>query len=467
MDENHAMDNQQNNNTSQNNITNGYRQPIPKKTNSVSKKIVIICFLILILLIPSGFLLSLISERESIKNAGLAEVSSKWGASQNIGGPVIFVPVVSERIENEKKITTVTDYVKILPESLSITSNVVPEIRYRGIYKYVLYSSKLNFNGNFDFAAMTNLKLYGSQLKWDDAIVQIGVSDMIGIKELVNLKWNNESLPFSPGIKNKDVFPSGLTANLKIASPPKPEEKFNFSFNLSIKGSEELSYLPLGKETVVKLESNWGNPSFSGAFLPESREITTTKFTATWKVLDLNRNYPQYWLGQVNQQDITTSKFGINFLIPVDAYKQTNRAVKYMLMFVSLTFIIFFFSEIMNKRKIHPIQYLLVGFSLVIFYLLLISISEHINFYIAYIISSISTVLVISLYSLSIFKAKKFSLLVGAQLSLLYGFLYVLLVNQDYSLLLGSLGTFVVIALLMYITRNIDWYSIDLKDSQE
>jgi inner membrane protein len=418
------------------------------------------------LLIPSGFLLSLIGERESYKNEGLKEVSSKWGSTQNVGGPVIIVPIVSETVVKDTKVSSVVDYVKILPSNLVVTGGVVPEVRYRGIYEYVLYSSKINFAGNFDFSGVGNLKLYNGNLKWEDATLQVGISDMIGIKELVNLKWGNTEYSFSPGVKNNDVFSSGLATSIKFSERPN-DGKYPFSFDLNIKGSQELTFLPLGKETIVNLDSNWGNPSFSGAFLPEERLITQDNFKAKWKVLDLNRNYPQEWLGQINGQEITESKFGINFLIPIDAYKQTNRAVKYMIMFVGLTFIIFFFAEIMNKRKIHPVQYLLVGFSLVIFYLLLISISEHVSFYKAYFISSFFTVLVITLYSLSVFRARLFSIIVGTELVALYGFLFVLLLNQDYSLLIGSCGIFIVISLIMYFTRNIDWYGLDLKDNSK
>jgi inner membrane protein len=416
-------------------------------------------------MIPSGFISSLISERQLIRNEALIEVSSKWGSNQNIGGPVLYVPIEVDNYNTASKVTTkkINDYAKFLPNQLQINGTVEPEIRYRGIYKFVLYSSQINISGDFIIPDYSDLNLQNGVLKWNESTILIGITDMIGIKNTVNLNWNNKTINFSPGSKDRDFYASGLTANVKI--DPSQTGKFNFNYTLNIKGSQELTFLPLGKDTTVKISSNWNNPSFQGAFLPEERNITDTNFDATWKILDMNRNFPQKWTGYIDVGAVNNSKFGVNFLIPIDTYKETNRAVKYIIIFVGLTFTIFFFVEIMNKKKIHPIQYLFIGFSLVIFYLLLISLSEQLNFAIAYVISAISIAVMISLYSLSIVKNKIFSISIGVKLCFLYGFLYVLLLNQDYSLLLGSVALFVILAIIMYFSRNIDWYNIELNES--
>lgn len=428
------------------------------KKNTIVYKIFAILLLGFVLMLPSGLIMTLIDERKSLGNDALYEVSSKWGQQQSIGGPVLYIPVVKETVDIQKNVIKNIEYLKVLPSFLDINGDIQPEIRYRGIYKFALYTTKIKFKGDFTVPSLAGLDLPEGEIKWDEAFLLFGVSDMKGIRDNIKLKWNEEDNEFSPGLKSKDIFGAGVTSSVKV----KVNEKNTFEFDLNIKGSEEITFLPLGKETTVMLKSKWGEPSFIGGFLPEERNVTKDGFDAKWKVFDLNRNYPQYWTEELVNEDIDASKFGIKFLVPIDEYKQTMRAVKYMIMFVGLTFIVFFFVEILNKRRIHPIQYLIVGFSLVLFYLLLLSISEHINFNIAYIISTIAVVLLIGLYSISVLGSKKMGACISIFLTLLYGFLYILLLNQDYSLLMGTTGLFIVLSTVMYLSRNIDWYEIDL-----
>lgn len=440
------------------NIGGGKKRVVRLKKNPVVNKIIAIVILAFVLMLPSGLIMSLINERKSLGNNALMEVSSKWGQQQNIGGPVLYIPIVREWIDIEKNVVKNIEFLKVLPSFLDINGEIQPEIRYRGIYKFALYTTKIKFKGDFTIPDLAGLDLPEGEIKWDEAFILFGVSDMIGIRDNIKVKWNGEANEFSPGLKSKDIFESGVSSLVKVKS----DEKNTFEFDLNIKGSEEITFLPLGKETTVMLKSKWGEPSFIGGFLPEERNVTKDNFEAKWKVFDLNRNYPQYWTGEMGKEEINASKFGIKFLVPIDEYKQTMRAVKYMIMFVGLTFIIFFFVEILNKRRIHPIQYLIVGFSLILFYLLLLSISEHINFNIAYIISTIAVVLLIGLYSISILGSKKMGIYISVFLTLLYGFLYILLLNQDYSLLMGTLGLFILLSTVMYLSRNIKWYEIEL-----
>ena len=288
---------------------------------------------------------------------------------------------------------------------------------------------------------------------------------MRGIKNTIQLNWNNQSFLFEPGIKGgNDLFDSGVSVKIPLNKTNLNERKYPFSFQLNLNGSEELNFLPLGQKTTVQLRSSWNDPSFDGAFLPESRQISKNGFVAAWQVLDLNRNYPQQWVGETNKESINRSKFGVKLFSPVTEYTKATRSIKYLFMFVGLTFLIFFLVEVFNKRRIHPIQYLLIGFSLCIFYILLLSISEHLSFELAYLIASISITVLITAYVKSTLKAKILTIATAIFLVILYGFMYVLLQNQDFALLLGSIGTFIIIAVVMYLSRNIDWYKTELNN---
>jgi inner membrane protein len=213
----------------------------------------------------------------------------------------------------------------------------------------------------------------------------------------------------------------------------------------------------VGKQTDIELNSDWPDPSFEGSFLPNIRNINEAGFSANWKVLNLNRSYPQQWIG--NKYSIDESSFGVKLLLPVDHYQKSLRSVKYAIMFIALTFLIFFFTEILNKKRIHPIQYLLVGLGLSIFYTLLVSLSEQISFNLAYLIASLSIIFLITAYSYSMLKNIKLTAIVAFVLIVLYVFLFTVIQLQDYSLLLGSVGLFLALATVMYLSRKVDWYS--------
>lgn len=428
-------------------------------TNSLAFKIIVIVGLVFFLLIPTLFIGSLISERKEIKETAFAEVSSNWGGIQNIGGPVLYIPYVKIFKDTNGNLNTYEDIVKILPLNLNIDGKVDSELRNRGIYKFTLYTSQNKVTGKFDVTHIPDIDTSNTKLKWNEAYLLFGISDMKGIKDNITLKWNNMSTQFSAGLMSNDIFDSGVSTSVDV----NPFGINNFEIDVKLNGSESLTFLPLGKETNVNLTSNWGDPSFSGNFLPEKRNITADSFQASWKVLDLNRNYQQSWIRKNNKAEIAASAFGLNFFVPLNGYTEVMRAVKYVLMFIGLTFIIFFFVEYLGKKRIHPIQYLLVGFSLVVFYLLLLSISEHLQFYLAYLISSASIIILIGLYSVSVLKSKKFALFISLALASLYGFLYILLLNEDYSLLIGSIGIFAVLAVIMYFLRNINWHKTGLK----
>ncbi len=427
--------------------------------NSISLKLFVITILMLLLLIPAAMIKSVIHERESLSQQAIIEVSNKWAGNQQINGPILSIPLIYEYKDEDKTYET-TKYFHILPEKLNIEGNISPEKLKRGIYEIVVYKSQLALSGQFIINKeinRNNLK----EIKYDQAFLTIGISDLRGIEDQIILNWGKQKLNVEPGSKISELIYSGVTINL-----PNIEADINntidFSFALNLQGSQELNFIPLGSTTELNIKSNWPFPSFNGNFLPDHRTVSDSGFKADWKILQLNRNFPQSWIGNKHAAKIKQSNFGVNLLLPLDDYKKSVRSSKYAVMCIALTFLIFFLVEIINKRKIHPFQYILVGFGLCIFYVLLISISEHSNFNTAYIISSLSIVSIISLYSLTIFKSKKLSLLLLSSLTSIYGFLFVTLQLADYALLMGSIGLTLILAATMYFTRNINWYDINI-----
>lgn len=435
--------------------------------SSIGVRLLIIGGLILALLIPSAFIIGLVSERASRRREAIHEITSKWSTKQIIGGPLITIPYTETWKDEEGKTKSVTKYIQVLPETLNITGEISPEIRYRGIYQAVVYNARLGLSGDFSFARIQKMNIDLDRLLWDDAFISLHISDMRGINEYVELKWGEEAILFEPGIKRGNgLFDSGISVGIPLAADS-ISAGMKYALEIDLKGSQALGFLPLGKTTAINLSSTWNNPSFDGAFLPKRHRIDENGFSADWQVLDLNRNYPQIWTENVTKSTVFSSEFGVNLFAPVDIYTQTTRAVKYMIMFIGLTFLVFFLVEVFSKNKIHPIQYLLIGVSLCIFYLLLLSLSEHINFGLAYLLASLSVVILIGAYVRSALERRVIPLLTTGMLTILYGFLYILLQNQDYALLIGSVGLFCILAAVMYTTRNVNWYQIDLNNTLE
>lgn len=427
--------------------------------DSVSLRLLVIGLLILLLLIPGGMISGLVRERRARSEEAKREVASSWAKAQTIGGPILTIPFTKTWKDSEGKTQTATEYIHLLPESLRFTGEVDPEIRYRGIYKVVLYRAKLLCAGHFSLAGLADLDVPSEAIRWHEAFLTLGLTDMRGINEYVDLRWGGrDDLRFASGIEEgQRTFTTGVSAKVPVGGAG---GRYEFSFPLDLNGSGTLNFLPLGETTLVELESTWADPSFIGAFLPKERRITEDGFRAVWKVLGLNRNYPQRWLGEAYAHDVKASSFGVALFSPVDQYTQTTRAVKYEILFVGLTFLIFFAVEILNRRRIHPIQYLLVGLALCLFYLLLLSLSEHLGFLPAYLLAAVAVVALITFYAGGALRDRTAVLATAFTLSGLYGFLYVLLSNEDYALLIGSLGLFTVMALVMYLTRKIDWYAL-------
>lgn len=265
------------------------------------------------------------------------------------------------------------------------------------------------------------------------------------------------------GTPNPELFGNGVNAAIPVALNSIDKSQ-SFAINLHLKGSEKLYFTPVGKTTKVHMTSSWTTPSFDGNFIPLNSTVNEKGFSADWQVQNLNRNYPQSWKDA--KFDIDASAFGVNLLQPVDSYSMTTRSVKYAILFIALSFALYFFIEIVQKRNIHPAQYVLVGLALCVFYTLLLSISEYLPFSVAYITSTIATVTLITTYSKTLFGSWKIALMLGFVLLALYGFIYVLIQLQDGALIFGSIGLFVLLAIIMYYSRKIDWQNNQQKQQQ-
>ncbi|HAS36398.1 MAG TPA: cell envelope integrity protein CreD [Flavobacteriales bacterium] len=433
--------------------------------NAVTLKIISIAILALILLIPNSMVQSVIHERENRRQEAIEDISAKWGLQQTVTGPVLNIPYYKEYRNSNDKLVKSKQYFHILPSELDISGQVSPEERHRSIYEAVVYSSDLNIKGQFQIPESADFPQDNVTILWAEAYLSIGLSDIRGLKDEVIVDWSREKRVFEAGVPDTDLFNSGLHAKTPLLEDSLGlGRKHSFDMNLRFNGSSKLHFTPIGKSTTVQLKSPWPNPSFDGAYIPDANSVSDSGFDAHWKVLHLNRNYPQWWSN--SKHSVRESAFGVSILLPVDVYQKSIRSSKYAILFIGVTFLLFFFIEILNKKLVHPIQYTLVGIALVVFYSLLISLSEHINFDLAYLIASLAVVLQISLYSLSILKQKKLSAIIGSVLGLLYFYIYILLQLQGYALLMGSVGLFILVAFTMYLSRNVNWHELGQKKGE-
>jgi inner membrane protein len=421
--------------------------------NSITFKLFSIGLIILLLLIPSFMVQDLIRERQFTSEDAANEVGSKWGQEQIITGPIVSVPFTSVAKDDKDRLITIKQYAHFLPEKLAVTGDVDTDKRHRGIYEVIVYKSKLKLSGTFSLINPQELNIIPQDIHWNEAFVQIGISDMKGINDNIKIKFNNADYDLNPGIETGDVVSSGVSSRIKIDSAT----SFNFSFDLNLNGSKQLYFLPLGKETSVVLTSPYTTPKFDGAYISDSNRVTENGFFAQWKILHLNRNYPQKWVS--NNYQINESAFGVNFMIAVDHYQKSMRSAKYAVMIIALTFMSFFFVEIINKSRVHPFQYILVGLAICIFYALLLAFSEHIGFNLAYIISALMVLGTVGWYAKFMFENMRTTLLLMGVLVTIYTFIYVIIQLEDFALLVGSLGLFAVLVLTMYLSRKIKFYN--------
>ncbi len=438
-------------------------------------KMILIGVLLLVLLIPLQMIRAVIEDRNMTRLEAEGEVIAKWGGEQIIAGPVVVVPYLKRVEVEDDKIEEHIEQVYFLPDSLEITGTVDTDKRNRGIFEITVYTADLQIRGTFSEPDFDEWRIAEQDVFWEDAALVVEFPDMRGLQERVSLQWDSRTISFSAGQGEVGVFGGEIRAPLDRDSLQKRKSRrdaaeaaatqtsHGFAFDLHLQGGRSLGFVPLGGETRVQLSSSWPSPSFDGAFLPGERNVGDEGFDAEWCILSLNRGYGQRWLrGQVESNAFLDSAFRVQLMIPVDTYLKSLRSVKYGILFVLLPFLVFFLFEVAGSRRIHPFQYLLVGLAVCLFYLLLVSVSEHLSFDWTYLLAGAATTALITFYSGAVLAAWRRAWIMALVLGAGYLFLYAVLKSEDYALLIGSLGLFVILAGVMVLTRRIDWYSAGL-----
>lgn len=418
---------------------------------SITGKIASVGFMGLLLIVASWLISSTVSARQESWNTIRGGLVSTWGEPQDVVGPILRVPVQREAKDGGREATAAW----FLPERLSVDGAYATELLKHGICKTSVYTTDLKIEGTFPANMAAVLAEHGMKPDWDRAKLILTVSDPRGIKSQAAIEWGGEKLPLQPATVSVDLKGGVLEARLDR----EPRGEIPFSAKLKVRGSRQSGFIPLGRTTTVVLRSPWKTPGFVGPFFPDSKTVDASGFTAAWSIQDISRSIPQYWFGEA--RDLKASRFGVDFAVPVDYYRATTRAVQYATMFIFLTLVVFFFIEFFLKRRLHPVQYLLVGSGIVLFYLLLLSLAEHVAFPLAYGLAAAAIVAVIGSYTHWVFKRRSVTGFVGGTLSALYSFFYTLLQMEEYSLLLGSAGMLGALVLIMYLTRDFEWYGLE------
>lgn len=414
--------------------------------------------LVLVLQIPIGLISHTVDERRERRDEAIAEVTRTWGGPQEVLGPLVTIPITRRWLDEKKEPHEEVTLLRVLPRELHVTGKARIETRRRGIFDVPLYVADLHLEGTFVLPTDHDRTKGNTEVvaNWDQAQVAIGLTDVGAIRHASALRLGDAGQTLEPGPGTAGFLDSGLHA---AAVGAKPGATLRFSVDLTFGGHGRLAFVPTGDETHVELSSPWPHPSFDGAALPVERRVDATGFGARWSRLHLGRNFPSTWFDeQVTHARLGAAAFGVTMVSPVDTYRANDRAVKYQLLFISLTFLAFTLIELLSALRVHSIQYLLVGFALCLFFLLLLSLSEHVGFARAYVTAAVATVALIGGYVRVVLGDPRRGLAIGALLATLYGFLFVLLRIEEYALLVGSIGLFFVLALVMALTRRVNWY---------
>lgn len=423
--------------------TNDLKRNEVKWYNATTVKMVVVAFMVLLLMAPLTMIQSMINEREELSHMVQRDISSQWGGSQLVVGPVLNVPVtLTEMNGKEKKV--LKKWLYIMPDDLNVTGTINTEERSKGIYKTVLYVSRLRMEGSFATDKLNTDSI--DAINWEEAIVGLGITDMRGIRGNVKILLDGKPLTVESGLKKTDMRMSGVSAAV-AGSTELSSGRHHFTVDIELAGSEQLRFVPVGRTSVVSLVSPWKTPSFSGSYLPQIRKIDEKGFKAEWNVTYLNRDIPEQWIGQL--PDFATQDLGVDFFLPVNHYQKSMRSAKYGILFIVLTLLVFIYFELNGKSKVHLFQYFLVGLALVLFFSILTALSEQVGFVYAYIIASSATIMLIVSYAHSLMKSRKNTATVAVLLSALYAFLYILLQLNEYAFLAGNIGLFVILGVIM------------------
>tara|TARA_B100000508_G_scaffold137355_1_gene131624 strand:- start:149190 stop:150539 length:1350 start_codon:yes stop_codon:yes gene_type:complete len=430
---------------------------------SKSVQLGLVTVLAFFMLIPLQFVQHLTQERKLRKEDVKKEISSKWGGDVEFYGPILKVPYI-KRYKRKKKdpegniyydIETKSFDAYLLPEDYNVDADVDASKKHRGIYDAVVFKGDFNLRGNFNLENVKKLKVSMDDVKWEQAQLILKTSNL-QFRNNINVKFNNREYQFQPSFENRNAELQSLeTQEINLSKIAQRLNSTSFNIDISYNGSESIQFVPIGRTSSFHVKSNWGDPSFNGEFLPIDKTISENGFEAKWKILHFNRPIPQTFTNNIPA--LSKHGFGLELMVTVDQYQQNERASKYGLLVIALTFMTFFLIQLINNLNVHIVEYAMIGIAMVLFYTLLLSITEHTNFSIAYLISSISTISLISIYSYSLLRKFKLLFFVIATMSLVYAYIYVIIQMESYALLSGSIGLFVILAIVMYFSRKIDW----------
>jgi inner membrane protein len=428
-------------------------------------KALTIAFVVIVLLILIAQVEDLVGERVSARQTAAERVAESWGGQQTTAGVMLAIPVDTVRTVYGDTTRIDRRILYVLPDSLNVQASVQPDYRAVGLYRAPTYLANVAVSGEFaarDFA--TPFASNPGEVKWTEARLLILNSEASALRGVDDLRVANES----PAI-SADSYAGMAGVSVPLPAGARSEGVIRFSFALTLAGSDRLSFLPLARKAQIDIDSTWPHPKFEGAPAPLSPAIDDSGFKARWSVLEINRTFGQSWMdnevraGASATAALAQSAVGVTFYQPVDIYQRNYRAVHYAVLLIAITFLTFLLWEQLAGIAIHGVQYLMVGLALAMFYLLLLALSEHVSFDLAYAISAGSLVALITTYLTGVLRRLALSLGAGAGLATLYTLLYWILRSEDYSLLMGALLLFGVLAVLMLATRRVDWTSVGRK----
>ncbi len=429
-------------------------------TQTVTAKVLGIGVLALLMTIPLMQVSGLVSERQQLRETAIAQIAQGWGGQQVLGGPVLTVPTLSQLavVENQPPQTRAGSE-SMLADELKMDAVLDVQTRSYGIYTAPVFVATVKLGAQFRVEDLAQFR-HASNAQWQGskAELRLPIGDLRGLQEVSGLRINGKPARFDSsadrvGPWSNVVVPIDLDA---LADQP-----IDVEITLKLAGTESLQLLPLARSTDVTMHAPWRDPSFIGAALPLEHTIDAKGFSAHWHLLDLNRSYGQHWTdaGDGLDKALQASTFGVQLYQPVDVYQRNVRAGKYGLLFIAMTFVAFFLFEILKRLRVHPVQYLLVGAALATFYVVLLALSEQIGFGPAYALAAAAVALIVGGYATAVLHARRAGLLLGGVLGLIYAMLYGLIAAEQYALLIGALVLLVMVALMMYLTRRIDWYA--------
>ncbi len=450
---------------------------------SSGSRFFVLGFLVLLMSIPVFYVGSIIDKRADYNREARNSVGHEWGGRQTLGGPVMVIPVeetitVRERrkvldastgtqLVNEDgeglfkhvdvRKTVKRDPVYLYPGQLNSEATVQTEERRRGIFTVPVYSTTMSMRFDFPAADAKNMLRGEEKLIWDQAEIRFYVSTNKALRGVTALLADGQPLSMEP------LAQQSHTGGGVRAATGDPRKLSSYDLTLGFNGAETLSLTPVGRESRMKMTSDWPHPEFYGAFLPDDHKIDDAGFTATWTIPHLARPLPQITREPQDASSAHVSRFGVRFYQPNDFYQKAYRAARYGILFIGLTFLTIFLIEGQTKQPTHPVQYLLVGLAQSAFFLLMLSLAEQVGFGLAYLVSAAATVALVSIYGAVAMKLGRRSLILLSLMALLYAVLYLILRSADYALLAGSVLLFGAIAGTMYATRNENWYGEERK----